>query len=172
MLFRSTGVFGAINALGTFSISAYSSAVGTGIYGQNTGAGNGVFGDVLGGVGVRGQATTGVASFGIATGAGGIGGYFRETDANGNGLLGAGNNLIGTTLAGGLGGSFIGNATGGVGWGDAATGTGIVGVGNGSGTATTLVGGSGGAFKGTDVGTYTLATTAASGTGICAPGNN
>lgn len=52
------------------------------------------------------------------------------------------------------------------------SGTGLVGLGNGLAGYSTLVAGSGGAFTGSSFGLYSLATTAASGTGAAFAGNN
>ncbi len=87
------GTTGATNSIGLFAINGYSSGAGSGVYGENTGTGFGILGNVTSGTGVYGQSNS----------ATGFGSRFYNLNASGTGLLVAGNNLGITYLVNGSG---------------------------------------------------------------------
>ncbi len=98
-----------IAGYGTYGINGYSNvAGGIGVYGENSvaGAGSGVLG--------------------VTAGATGFGAYGGNVNANGTGVFGVGNNLGGTYLGTGSGGTFSGSSIGLAAWknGALANGTG------------------------------------------------
>ncbi len=141
-----------IGTLGTTSSDA-----GTGVFGQSTSTGP----SLTNPVGTTGEAAS-LTGFGVE-------GY--NLHLQGTGVLGEGNNLVGTYLATGSGGAFTGSGTGSFNKATtAASGTGVIGVGN-NGTGSTLVQGSGGAFTGSFTGAFG-SSTAPIGTGVVGAGNN
>lgn len=142
-----TGAPAAISNLGDYAISGYVSGTGSGIFGQNLGAGSGVVGVSTSGNGVVGQANGTVVT--------GVSG--RNTNTAGTGIIAIGNNTAGTVITGGSGlaangtnfGLFATAAT-------VANGTGVSGVGNGIAGANTLTTGSGLAGTGFLTGVYGL----------------
>lgn len=122
---------------------------GDGVYGQNTGGGNGVHGFSNNSVG-----------FGIRA---------INLNNNGIGLMVTGGNVGGLTLAG-LGASVSGRPIGTISFGRHDSGTGLVGVGNGSTTVYRLNTGSGLSGSG-DTGVYGFSTTGWDGTGVIGVGN-
>lgn len=192
------GVFGSVSGTGGNGVfGSATGASGYGVFGVNNNTtGNGVVGASTGanGTGVFGTTTgsdaTGV--WGTSTGLNADGVYGQASGANGNGVWGVNNNATGTgvygSTTGTTGTAVWGNATGtsadavygsasgaggfGVfGLNSNAVGTGVVGAGNNV-TASYSAGGSGGAFTGAAFGTLSYSTTAASGVGIAAAGNN
>jgi hypothetical protein len=152
----------------------------TGIFGTATGSnGNGVYGNAsgTGAAGIYGKAEF-YGVLGDATGSTGLGVSGSANSPNGFGVVGQ--NTTGTAVAGlsnsGLGvqGSSSGaNGVGVRGHNAATSGTGVFGIGNGI-TATTPPPGAGAgvAGYGTTQGMYAYATSAATGTGLVAAGNN
>lgn len=168
------GVYGINNnATGNGVVGSSSGTSGTGIYGTTTGSdGTGVWGNSTGSNadGVYGQASgaTGIGVWGVNNNATGTGVYGSSTGTTGTGIWG---NATGTSAD-----AVFGSASGAGGFGtfglnSNAAGTGIVGAGNNV-TASYSAGGSGGAFTGSSFGTLSYSTTAASGVGIAAAGNN
>ena len=96
---------------------------------------------------------------------GNYGVFCRSATSAGTGILAAGNNIANPlTYTGGSGGAFTGTEAGVVGYGTtAATGIGVIGVGNNATVSTSSVG-SGGAFTGVTCGVYGYATNNANGT--------
>lgn len=141
----STDRFTSLGEAGETAISGYSSGnAGVGVYGNNTGAGFGVYGS-SGGTGVRGE-SSGATGFGI---------YGKNFNSTGTGVIGVGNNLAGGYyLVNGSGGAFTGATVGVVGYGNnVSNGVGIGGAGNGIPAITTLGAvGAGGAFVGRQYG--------------------
>ncbi len=91
-------------------------------------------------------------------------GRVTNSNATGTGFIGIGQNVGGSFLPAGSGGSFSGGASGLVADADNATGTGIRAIGNNVSAYPALVGGSGGAFAGTAIGVYGIANNAANST--------
>ena len=128
-----------------FPINAYSTGAFAGMYGENTGTGQGILGqNTSTGVGVYGaNATNGVGVFGIST--------------SGTGVYGSANGALVTGVRGAN---------------QNATGTGVLGIGNNIAAGTVLASGTGVAANGTGAGLYSIGTTAATGFGLLAGGNN
>lgn len=135
---------------GERAVSGYSyGADGVGVYGFNSGTGNGVVGESTEGTGVRG-----VSSSGDATGI-----YGLNIVTMGTGVVGAGNGQGGFILDVGSGGAFTGATVGSVGFGrTASNGVGVAGVGNNLGDVVTLGNqGAGGSFRGNHWGVTSVA---------------
>ena len=94
----------------------------------------------------------------------------HSSDANGNGILATGNNVSGSYLNSGSGGSFTGGTFGTYTKAVNGDGNGILSLGNNV-SAVSFSAGSGGTFLGTSTGIYSLATDS-DGTGIAVAGNN
>jgi hypothetical protein len=129
------------------------------------------------GIGVLGAGNNGVYTL-PPNGAGGsfTGSYigaagFGTNVAGGTGIIGAGNNAGALIPSNGSGGSFAGN-TGSYSQSVLATGTGVVGLGNGISTPGVISGGAGGAFTGNTAGAVGWGVNAGTGTGIIGVGNN
>ena len=140
------------------SILGYGTGTGIGVYGEHSGTGDAVYGIVNGGTGVYGRAYTSTT----------YGSYGKNTDADGNGVVGAGNNITANSLADGAGGSFTGEPYGTVSWsindhsGDnVGPSYGIVAAGNGLNLETELAANfaayTGGMFKGNQWGITSIA---------------
>ncbi len=145
------GYAGAISILGDYAVNGYVSGAGAGVFGEQGGTGIGVLGLATGtttgsGDGVAGQAA--------ADDAFGLRGF--NTHAAGTGMIVTGNNVTGSYLIGGGGGSMTGNDYGGYGLARTVVdGTGIIGVGNdNTANINTLTIGSGVAGSGIQVGVY------------------
>lgn len=143
---------------------------GSGVYGETTnGNGSAIFAEnsannnTNSGNGL--EATTG-QSAGFAV-------FAYNDNTNGTAVFGAGNNATGTYLSAGSGGAFTGNGTGIFSLAKtAASGNGMLALGNNGSSITTLTGGSGGTLIGATTGVFGFATTSASGTGVIGLGNN
>ena len=123
-------------------ISRVGSGSGYAVYGYNAGAsGAGSGSGVLG----RIEQSSG---FGVNA---------KNYHSSGTGLIAAGNNRTGSYLTTGTGGAFTGDE-GSYSQAEDASGTGVIGVGNGNASINTLASGSGGAFTGDNIGVYGNAT--------------
>jgi hypothetical protein len=155
------GVYGMTTATAgaAHGIIGYSSSpTGVGVYAKNSSAG------ALG-TGMMGIGNNTTGSY-LVNGSGGAftgtstGSYSIANTATGTGVIGVGNNQTASTITGGSGGAFSGTEVGVYGYAvTAATGTGVIGNGNGYTTTNTLTSGSGGAFNGTTTGVYGYANT-------------
>lgn len=151
-----TGVLGFSNSTATtaFPIGVYgqaASAAGIGTMGINTAAGATAFNP------------TGV--FGQVSNANGFAVDGFNGNALGTGVLGEGNNVLGTFLTAGSGGAFTGTGTGSFSLATTtASGTGVLGVGNNLGAFGSLAAGAGVAGNGQSFGVYGLAASNANGT--------
>ena len=150
------GFNGAINSFG-YPINGYSAGVYCGVYGENSATGQGVWGATSGsGTGIYGTASgSGIGVSGLATSNFGITGQTSNTsytgvrgfnqNVNGTGILGSGNNITAVTLNGAGSGlaanaTYVGTYSLGL---DAASGFGVVGLGNGKTTFTNIGSGAG-----------------------------
>ena len=162
--FASRGVHGRAEGILTFS--------GTGVYGENVGGfGAGVFGESSN-VGVRGYGPNGAILESSADA--GFGAVAWNTSAGAGdrvGLLAIGQNL-GILTFPNTGGLFYGNLSGGAGFANNATGTGLIGAGNNITTANVPLVGSGVAGTGNTVGVYGKGIQVADGIGVVGAGNN
>lgn len=142
----SNGTTGNISAVGPFAINGYASGTGSGLYGENTGTGSGVIGNVNGGLGTAGFATSGTGAYGQSGGANGFGARFYNTNATGTGLLVGGNNLGVTYLVTGSAASFRGQNFGTLAFSNvvsvATNGSAVYGI-NGKSNIVSYLGGSG-----------------------------
>lgn len=131
---------------------------GTGVYGTNTsGAGDGVFGNSTN-VGVRGYGAHGaIMESGLDGGYGVIAWNTTGSGSNRTALMAAGQNL-GLLSFPTTGAILYGTGSGGVGFANDASGTGILGVGNAGTTAYSLTAGSGIAGTGNVTGVYGIST--------------
>lgn len=178
------GVVGYGYQAGVFGDSGYYGQ--TGVYGSASGdpgitvSGIGVYGENVGylGAGVAGEST----NIGVY-GSGAYGGIFEGNHDSaygasieniataGIGLVVAGQNMGITTLPG-TGAVLVGNLSGGAGFAENASGTGLIGVGNNITTANTPAVGSGVAGTGNTVGVYGKGVQGADGIGVVGAGNN
>jgi hypothetical protein len=170
-----TNTAGAINPLGYYSICGYSDSLGAGIYGENSGDGNGVvgksthlgqgvfglndsFGDgvwghnIGGGAGVRGQSVLGGVGVVGTNDASGIG-VFGYTIGSGMGVAGVNADSLAGAGHGVYGQAAFEQSFGVYGHNVDSLGTGVMGIGNNS-TGSFLLKGSGGAFTGKYIGVY------------------
>jgi len=170
-----SGTTGALNPLGSYSVCGYSSLLGVGIYGENTGDGIGVFGKSFhigqGVFGINDSLGDGVWGNNVGAGAGVRGqsmnagvGVVGTNDANGYGVfgynIGSGPGVAGVnadSLAG-AGHGVYGQAAyeksfGVYGHNVDTLGTGVMGIGNNS-SGSFLNNGSGGAFTGKKIGVF------------------
>jgi hypothetical protein len=154
-----SGTGGALNSTANvhdFPINGYSSGAFAGFYGENTGTGQGVIGS---------NTSTGVGVYGI------------NNNANGYGVFGY--NQVAGVAVGGLstGGIGVNGATnsssqpGLRGFNQHANGTGIVALGNNLTVGTLATNGSGLAASGTQMGTFSVATSTSAGVGVVGNGN-
>lgn len=131
------GVFGSNNSDG-YGVYGYNDNNGTAIAGINAGTGNAIY-----------ALTISNSSFPL---------FALNTDNNGTGMIGIGNNVAPTYLFNGSGGSFLGYSTGlfstAV---EPNNGTGILAVGNGLLQYGTITGGTGIAANAYNIGVYGLA---------------
>lgn len=178
-----TGTTGAISSLGNYAVNGYSST-GVGVYGASTSTattgdltgvigeavssfGTGVLGQVTGdlGYGVVGSAASTTLSmqpigvFGLANNATGFGLRARNLNVTGTGAILTGNAVTGTFLVNGSGASLTGTGVGGLGFAQtAASGCGLVGVGNNSSSIYTPTTGAGVVGTGKQYGVIGFAT--------------
>ncbi len=147
------GVYGTNTTNGGTGIWGEAQA-GIGVYGANlSGVGDGVFGNSSN-IGVRGYGGVGaILEGGLNNGYGALTWNTTAVGANRTGLMAIGQNLLPFTFPG-VGAILYGNS-GGAGFADSATGTGLIGVGNGGTTAITI--GSGIAGTGSNFGVFGLA---------------
>jgi len=134
------------------------SGTSTGVFGYNNNNPSGP-GFAVGTYGSA-TATTGnaIGLYGKSASAEGYGVRAVNSNLNGTGLLGSGNNVTGSYLISGSGGAFTGSSTGALGYATTVgSSTGVIGVGNNE-TIFTYPGGSGGAFTGSRYGSYNDAT--------------
>lgn len=143
--------FTVLGTAGEYAINGYSSTNGIGIYGENTGAGYGIYGYAPSNIGVIGIGVNGVQ--GQSSNATGFGTRAANTNATGTGLLATGTNSIGSFLTSGTGIASTG-ANGLFALGRNTTGTGIIGTGNNSTTIVTSANGGGIAGSGTRNGIF------------------
>lgn len=171
-VFGDSGYYGQNGVHGSAEGNPGLTTFGTGVYGENVGGlGNGVFGESTN-VGVRGYGPNG-AILESSAGAG-FGAVAWNTNAGAGdrvGLLAIGQNL-GPIAFAGTGGILYGSLSGGVGFANSATGTGLIGAGNNITTANTPAVGSGVAGTGNTVGVYGKGIQVADGIGVVGAGNN
>jgi hypothetical protein len=191
----STGSTGAINSIGTTAIAGYGGVNGYGVFGENVGAGVGVYGSSLIGTGVYGTSNGNALlddgvwgdNFGHGCGVRGQSmfdgaGVFGFNDSIGSGVYGYNSSngiavkaINADTLAG-AGYAIYSLARYHTSFGlyslnSDTLGTGIISIGNNT-TPTYLLSGSGGSFNGKYIGLYSFAEDPINGTGILAVGNN
>lgn len=149
-----TGVYGSTTQGGSSAAGVYginSHAAGTGIIAVNSAASSTNYGDAF-----NGQTSQ----------SNGFGAWGHNNHTSGTGVAGSGNNQTASYLTSGSGGAFTGTLAGSYSKATtAATGTGVIGVGNNVATGSTPVEGSGGAFTGVTYGVYGYATTNSGGWG-------
>lgn len=148
------------------------STSGDGVWGI-TDSGDGVYAFSNSGDGVLGISNDGTGVFGTSNNINFYGGEFINSDANGHGLVAAGNALGLTIIPGaGAGISGTGSKFGSLGFGEGTSSTGIIGVSNGITTFNTMApDGSGVSGTGSDVGIAGFGT-ANDGLGVFGQGGN
>lgn len=164
----------AVHASGTVGTDTYLGYVGTITLSSTTVTNAGLYASVTSGTSgaIVGSTTGGTGSgvYGYSSVANG--GRFTNAIGTSSAMVAANLTASGTGTGNGASGSTAQSAGFGVlGSNTNTSGTGVLGIGSNV-AGTYLTAGSGGAFNGAGVGTFTIAKTAASGTGILSAGNN